>query len=408
MENARLRLGIVTFLLVGGTLAAFGLIKPSGGDVPVETLVACGALERGRIWDGEYWRFLAYMFLHPGWESLIWNCLVLPAWCLPIERREGPAKFLVAYLLSGLGAGAVMLLGRDDVWCGLPGAALGIVGVWFGTARRADLTGDASLRRTMVFVVVWCVVCAMVAPASAFALGGGLGFGLLFGWAFRVPRPARRAACVGGLVVLAAFAAGMPWPGMKASRSGREAALAGHEAWKASDSAGAVRQFTRAEKFGHRDRALHLDRGRAYYKLGDFTRASADFDAAVGWGDDDRSARLLRGWARLRTNDAKGALADFNECAEFDPKNTSALVGRGAACLVMGEHDAALANLDDALRLDDGLHEAYYYRATAHHQRGRRDKAIDDYERALAKAPSDWAARADAERKLESLRKEKR
>lgn len=91
--------------------------------------------------DGQWWRLVSAMFLHFGALHLSMNMLALWDGGKLVERMFGAMRFLVIYLISGVGGNLLSLViqGNDAVSGGASGAIFGIYGallvyVWF--ARR--------------------------------------------------------------------------------------------------------------------------------------------------------------------------------------------------------------------------------------------------------------------------------
>lgn len=91
--------------------------------------------------DGQWWRLGSAMFLHFGALHLGMNMLALWDGGKLVERMFGAVRFLVIYLISGVGGNLLSLViqGNDAVSGGASGAIFGIYGallvyVWF--ARR--------------------------------------------------------------------------------------------------------------------------------------------------------------------------------------------------------------------------------------------------------------------------------
>ncbi|PTY02110.1 rhomboid family intramembrane serine protease [Opitutaceae bacterium EW11] len=55
------------------------------------------------------WQPLTYLFLHDGLGHIAFNMLALVSFGVPLERQWGTRRFLVFYLLCGLGAGFVQV-----------------------------------------------------------------------------------------------------------------------------------------------------------------------------------------------------------------------------------------------------------------------------------------------------------
>lgn len=109
--------------------------------------------------QGEYYRLFTSIFLHFGFEHLMNNMvmLVLIGWNLEIE--VGKIKFIMIYILSGLGGNILsawweIQTGDYTVSAGASGAIFGIIGALLYVAIRnrgriGDITG-----RGLVFMIV--------------------------------------------------------------------------------------------------------------------------------------------------------------------------------------------------------------------------------------------------------------
>ena len=83
--------------------------------------------------DGEYYRLLTAMFMHFGIRHIMNNMLVLFVLGDNLERALGHVKYLIFYLICGVGANVISLLfempsGDWSVGAGASGAIFGVVG----------------------------------------------------------------------------------------------------------------------------------------------------------------------------------------------------------------------------------------------------------------------------------------
>ena len=86
---------------------------------------------------------LASMFLHGGWLHLLSNMLFLFVFGRSIEDRFGHMKFLLIYLLSGLGGAFLHIIlnaGSRVPTIGASGAIAGILGAYFVSFPSARIT----------------------------------------------------------------------------------------------------------------------------------------------------------------------------------------------------------------------------------------------------------------------------
>jgi membrane associated rhomboid family serine protease len=95
--------------LLGVNLIVYGLCyaQSGGGEISDEVLLRYGAMTIGAIERHEYWRMIAYGFLHANPVHLAANMFLLVLWGGHLEKRVGALYFAFVYI-SGLAAGAVV------------------------------------------------------------------------------------------------------------------------------------------------------------------------------------------------------------------------------------------------------------------------------------------------------------
>jgi membrane associated rhomboid family serine protease len=238
-----------------------------GDPTSAPALVAAGALERGHVWSGEWWRLGSAVLLHVGWIHLGLNATFGLAWCRMVERALGTARFLLLYATAGVAASAASLLAKDVVSAGASGALFGTIGAALVLHRRA-LPGWRPFLRSPVTVQVvlqlagWTAVALVGAlPLDHAAHGGGLVAGALTAWV--LTSPARRPAAWGALgaaLLLLCAAASWPRPGL--TRFGAaELERRLHAALREKDRGTAAALLAEADRAGLADDALTYYRG---------------------------------------------------------------------------------------------------------------------------------------------------
>ena len=148
-----------TVLLAAANVIVFFVLTFQGMTEDGRFLLEHGAMYVPLVTEqGEFYRLFTSIFLHFGFEHLMGNMvmLVLIGWNLEIEI--GKIKFIIIYILSGLGGSALsawceMQTGDYAVSAGASGAIFGIVGALLYIAIRnkgriGDITG-----RGLVFMV---------------------------------------------------------------------------------------------------------------------------------------------------------------------------------------------------------------------------------------------------------------
>ncbi len=97
------------YVLIAANMIVFALCaRQSGGEaISGELLFRNGAMYSAAIERGEYWRLVAYGFLHANVLHLATNMLCLALWGAHLERRVGPFYFIVIYLCAVIGGAVV-------------------------------------------------------------------------------------------------------------------------------------------------------------------------------------------------------------------------------------------------------------------------------------------------------------
>ena len=217
----RARAAPITFAIAAINVAVFLWAgRPEPGDTG--TLLRFGAVEPLHVWAGEYWRVATCMFLHIGWMHLLWNTYASVGWSTTIERVVGKRRFVLVYLLSGIGGGCASVIGGlifdPRISAGASGAMFGIIGATLALRRRqlpsfAAFVKDPGIRSTMISIGIWTIIGLTALSMDHAAHFGGLVVGFAVTWLYSSPSPKRT---TGWLALAAALAtvfivAARPW-----------------------------------------------------------------------------------------------------------------------------------------------------------------------------------------------------
>ena len=210
------RQGVMTIGLIAVNVVMFGLQQLIGAafTVRLELLGIAGssaatpsAVNIG-VANGEWYRLLTSMFVHENIAHIALNMLSLWWIGVPVESRLGRLRYLLTYLVCGIGASAVSFafMGRYDASLGASGAIFGLLGVLVVMAYREKL----DLRPLLIVIALNLAYGFGVSGIDWHAHLGGLGCGLLMGIAFGyAPRPERPTAWYRNPQNLVPFGAGL-------------------------------------------------------------------------------------------------------------------------------------------------------------------------------------------------------
>lgn len=181
---------------VNGTIIAVNIIyflflETTGSTLNTGFMVQRGAMYAPLILSyGEYYRLLTSVFMHFGISHLLNNMLVLFVLGDNLERALGKIKYLIFYLLCGIGANIVSLAvnlgnGYYVVSAGASGAIFGVVGgLVYAVAVNRGRLEDLSTHQLMILVVVTFYHGFTSTGVDNAAHVGGLIIGIFLGMIF--------------------------------------------------------------------------------------------------------------------------------------------------------------------------------------------------------------------------------
>ena len=150
-------------------------------------LIKWGANFRPMTLDGQWWRILTCCFLHIGIIHLLMNMYCLFIIGSLLETHLGKARFLAAYLLTGITSSMASIYMHDlQVSAGASGAIFGMYGVFLAlvAANMIDKEKRNATLRSIGIFVVYNLVYGMREGIDNSAHVGGLLGGIVIGLAF--------------------------------------------------------------------------------------------------------------------------------------------------------------------------------------------------------------------------------
>ena len=229
-ERIRTRKPVMTWAIAALSVATFCLQLLWGDGEPIAVARRMGANDPELVLHGQVWRMFAAMVLHADFAHIALNMLALFGFGVFLERLVGSWRYLLLYVLSGLGGSALSLAhGGRMIGVGASGGIWGlmIAGAVVATWPRGLLprTLATQLRARAWMPVVINLVYSFKPNVDLLAhLGGGLTGALLVYVLARPEAPltlprestgTRLASVFAGLALIGALAAailtGRPW-----------------------------------------------------------------------------------------------------------------------------------------------------------------------------------------------------
>lgn len=179
-----------TYVLIIINLAFFFATIQSGGSQDFTALDSLGALIPRKVWSGEWWRLLNANFLHFGVLHLATNMFALFFLGKLVEISLGVGRYLLIYLLSGVGSMLVCAIvysqsGENELTLmGASAAIMGLIGTLLAIALRTWLRQknplNAQRLRAVIIVIVLQSILDNLIPQISFYSHL---FGLIIGFA---------------------------------------------------------------------------------------------------------------------------------------------------------------------------------------------------------------------------------
>src|SRR5699024_6687212 len=127
-----------TFLLIGINIFLFMFLALRGGSMDVPNLInMCAKYSRDMI-EGEWWRAYTTRFLHNGDLCVFINMFALYFLGVLLERIYVTKRFIVIYILSGIGGSLTSFAFSTSISAGASGALFGLFGalLFFGVIYK--------------------------------------------------------------------------------------------------------------------------------------------------------------------------------------------------------------------------------------------------------------------------------
>lgn len=147
----------VTVLLILLNTLFFLIVEVTGGSENGQHMLECGAVYAPLIIEqGQRYRMITSMFLHFGAPHLINNMLVLFVLGQRLEPVTGKMKFLLIYILGGLGGNLISLIwdmrtGDYSLSAGASGAVFAVMGgMIYVIIRHRGRVADLNMKQMLL------------------------------------------------------------------------------------------------------------------------------------------------------------------------------------------------------------------------------------------------------------------
>ena len=188
---------IITYALIAINVVVFIL------SVFNDAILPMFAVNRELIVNfNQYYRLFTGMFLHAGILHLLFNMYALYIIGMQLESFLGKAKYLIVYLLSGIGASMLSIFFSNSFSVGASGAIFGLMGalLYFGYHYRVYL--DSVVKSQIIPLIVLNLILGFtISGVDNWAHIGGLVSGILATMAVGVKYKSTRFEMINGVIL---------------------------------------------------------------------------------------------------------------------------------------------------------------------------------------------------------------
>ncbi len=157
----------ITIALIAANVIVFIILMILGKTEDTMFILEHGAMYEPYLIQGhEYYRLVTSMFLHFGINHLMNNMVMLGALGWNLEIETGKVRFLLIYILSGIGGNICSLLvneykGIAVVSAGASGAVFGLMGALVCAAIQRHGSVGRLNKRGLIFMIVLSLYLGM-------------------------------------------------------------------------------------------------------------------------------------------------------------------------------------------------------------------------------------------------------
>jgi rhomboid protease GluP len=176
-----IRMYPVTFALVIIHLLVMAALEWYGSSKDSATLLRFGAMFDLPGLHPEPWRYLTSIFIHIGWEHLLFNSFALYVFAAPLEHMLGSLRYALFYMACGIIGNIVSAWLHSDSYIGA-GASGAIYGVYaaylYLSLFRKDMI-DFETKQTVITIIIIGFIYSIIVPnVDIYAHAGGFIGGL--------------------------------------------------------------------------------------------------------------------------------------------------------------------------------------------------------------------------------------
>lgn len=178
-----LRFYPVTSAFLALIAIVFAVLELTGGSTDNIHLIDFGALYSAQGETHEWWRYFTPIFLHIGFQHLLFNAFALYVFAPPLERLLGPFYYAAFLLIAGFAGNVFSMLFTEPpfIVAGASGAIYGVYAAYLYLALFHRHVLDESTRKTVTIIIAMGFISSIIVPGiSLFGHLGGFVGGFIY------------------------------------------------------------------------------------------------------------------------------------------------------------------------------------------------------------------------------------
>lgn len=181
-DKSKVTFGLLTIMVV-----YFVFMTLNGGSTNSDILLKYGALYPPAVLAyNQYYRFITAIFIHIGFMHILFNGYALYIFGPQIEKLMGPKKYLLFFLLTGIGGNLItFFFSFYSLSAGASGSLFGLFGAFlYLIHRHKDMVTPEGRKSILQLLGLNLVLTIAVPSISITAHFGGLIIGYLLSYIF--------------------------------------------------------------------------------------------------------------------------------------------------------------------------------------------------------------------------------
>lgn len=152
----------LAFIIINGFIEIYTLTEGRYWDS--NFIIFNCAINRESILSGQWYRLFTYMFIHGSLTHYLGNALSLYIFGSRVEKYYGKKLMIIIYIVSGIGAGLLSIVGNGGMAVGASGAIFGLMAAIFTYTKVKKRSIDGFDNYLMIIFAIVGILSGFLMP----------------------------------------------------------------------------------------------------------------------------------------------------------------------------------------------------------------------------------------------------